>query len=152
MYPVNNDHSIFKFFPGLFSVPIFSLVLTRGKCSFYLSLLTAPRKQMQQIFINILIGFLIRGGQIYHYMGTFQKIRQMIKNLFDWSFKAWIVNLHFLLFLILKFCLIICRGLRRDVVSLGSIAPSFMSPNAGGEGGGSWGVSANECTYTWETK
>jgi hypothetical protein len=36
------------------------------------------------------------------------------------------------------------RGSQRDVVYLGlPIAPSYMSPNAGGWGGGGCGVSAN---------
>ncbi len=55
---------------------------------------------MQEIFISILIGLLIRCRQIYHYMGTFQKIRRVIKNLLDWSFKALLT--YYFYFLILR--------------------------------------------------
>ncbi len=42
------------------------------------------------------------------------------------------------------------RGLQRDVVYLcGPIAPLYMSPNAGGRGGGTCGISVNDysCTH-----
>jgi hypothetical protein len=40
------------------------------------------------------------------------------------------------------------RGSQRDVVYLGCpIVPSYMSPSAGGWGGGSFGVLANEYSY-----
>ncbi len=45
------------------------------------------------------------------------------------------------------------RGLQRDVVYLGwPIAPSYMSPNAGGRGGGGCEVSATEYSCTQEPK
>jgi hypothetical protein len=59
---------------------------------------------MQQIFINILIGFLIRCRHIYHYMGTFQKIRRVMKNLI-------ILLLLFLVFNTAKKRWIVMRGL-----------------------------------------